>query len=98
MQTIQGLFKTFLRKALDSPRTFFDNLPQTEKNVVLKDTGLALWHSTKPHLTHRETSKERYLENKCKPGMRCAILVQRTCIRITRDRTGNQKHTFSHIS
>ena len=38
------------------------------------------------------------LKNTCKADVCCALVAQHTCVRVTRESTGNEKHTFSHIS
>ena len=56
-RTFQGLSRTFFR---NGKNFFYDNLPHTDKNVVLNHTGLALWHSAKPHfIAYRNLQKTR---------------------------------------
>ena len=49
-QKIPGLFKDFLGPFLENFKDFSMTIYLTRRKMfVLNDTGLALWHSTKPH-------------------------------------------------
>ena len=96
----EGLLKDFPGPFLAISRTFlwqFNSNPS--KMFVLNDTGLALWHSTRPQNTYRNLQKGASKHVQTRHELHTCTVAQHTCPRVTSESTGNEKYCliFTHF-